>query len=57
LVEENLKVPKLINTVHSEDWRAPIIAHFKGYLKPENKEDEKRMQQRTRGYNIINDEL
>jgi hypothetical protein len=32
--------------VHSEDWRAPIVAFLKGYLEPKNKEDEKRMQQR-----------
>jgi hypothetical protein len=43
-VEENLKAPKLINAVHNEDWRAPIVAYLKGYLVPENKEDKKRMQ-------------
>jgi hypothetical protein len=30
LVEENLKAPKLINAVHSEDWRAPIVVYLKG---------------------------
>jgi hypothetical protein len=24
-IELNIKAPKLINTIHSEDWRAPII--------------------------------
>jgi hypothetical protein len=43
LVEENLKAPKLINAVHNEDWRALIVVYLKGYLKSENKEDEKRM--------------
>jgi hypothetical protein len=43
--------------VHNKDWRAPIVAYLKGYLEPENKEDEKGMQQRARGYKIINDEL
>jgi hypothetical protein len=43
LAEENLKAPKLINAVHNEDWRAPIVAYLKCYLEPENKEDEKTM--------------
>ena len=57
LVEVNFKAPKLINAIHSEDWRAPIVAYLKGYLEPETKEEEKSMQQRARGYRIINGEL
>jgi hypothetical protein len=57
LVEVNIKAPKLINAIHSEDWRAPIMAYLKGYHEPETKEGEKRMQQRAREYIIINDEL
>jgi hypothetical protein len=53
----NVKAPKLIDTVHSEDWRAPIVAYLRGYHEPETKEEEKRIQQRARGYKIINDEL
>jgi len=56
-IELNIKAPKLINAIHSEDWRAPIMAYLKRYHEPETKEEEKRMQQRTRGYRIINDEL
>ena len=56
-IELNIKAPKLINAIHSEDWRAPIMAYLKGYHEPETKEEEKMMQQRTRGYRIINDEL
>ena len=33
------------------------MAYLKRYHEPETKEEEKRMQQRTRGYRIINDEL
>ena len=33
------------------------MAYLKGYHEPETKEEEKRMQQRTRGYRIIIDEL
>ena len=46
-IELNIKAPKLINVIHSEDWRAPIMAYLKGYHEPETKEEEKRMQQRT----------
>ena len=56
-VEMNVKAPKLINAVHNEDWRAPIVAYLKGYHEPKTKEEEKWMQQRARGYRIINDEL
>jgi ribonuclease HI len=44
LIEVNFKAPKLINAIHSEDWRAPIVAYLKGYHEPETKEEEKRMQ-------------
>jgi len=43
-VEMNVKAPKLINAIHNEDWRAPIVAYLKGYHKPETKEEEKGMQ-------------
>jgi len=56
-IELNIKAPKLINAIHSEDWRVPIIAYLKGYHELETKEEEKRMQQRSQGYRIINDEL
>ena len=56
-VEVNFKAPKLINAIHSEDWRAPIVAYLKGYHEPETKEEGKRIQQRARGYRIINGEL
>ena len=46
-VEVNVKAPKLINTIHSEDWRAPIMAYLKGYHEQKTKEEEKRMQQRA----------
>jgi len=45
----NIKAPKLINAIHSEDWRAPIVTYLKGYHEPETKEEEKRMRQRARG--------
>ena len=46
-VELNIKAPKLINAIHSEDWRAPVMAYLKGYHEPETKEEEKRKQQRA----------
>jgi hypothetical protein len=56
-IEVYIKAPKVINTIHSENWRAPIMAYLKGYHELETKEEEKWMQQRARGYKIINDEL
>ena len=53
----NIKAPKLINAVHNKDWRAPIVSYLRGYHKPKTKEEEKRIEQRPRGYKIINDEL
>ena len=43
-IELNIKAPKLVNAIHSEDWRVPIMAYLKGYHEPETKEEEKRMQ-------------
>jgi hypothetical protein len=43
----NVKAPKLINTIHIEDWRAPIVAYLKGFHEPKIKKEEKRMQQRA----------
>ena len=43
-VEVNFQAPKLINAIHSEDWRAPIMAYLKGYHELETKEEEKKMQ-------------
>ena len=42
-IELNIKAPKLINAIHSKDWRAPIMAYLKGYHEPKTKEEEKRM--------------
>lgn len=38
--EINIKAPKLINTIQSEDWRAPIVAYLRGYHEPKTKEEE-----------------
>lgn len=56
-IEMNAKPSKLINAIHCDDWRAPIVAILRGYLKPELKEEENRIRQRARGYKIINVEL
>jgi hypothetical protein len=36
-VEVNIKAPKVINAIHNEDWRAPIMAYLKGYHELEQK--------------------
>ena len=40
-IELNIKAPKLIIAIHSEDWRVPIMAYLKGYHEPKTKEKEK----------------
>lgn len=51
------KCPKLINTIESANWRAPIIAFHKHQYEPESREEENRMKQRARGYKFIEDNL
>jgi hypothetical protein len=55
--ETPVKPVKLVNAIHNEDWRAPIVAYLKGYLKLESKEEENRVSQRARGYKIIEGNL
>jgi hypothetical protein len=51
------KQAKLINVIDSNDGRAPIMAHDKGHYELETVEELKHMQQRNRGYKIINNTL
>jgi hypothetical protein len=44
-----------VNPVHSEDWRAPIVAAIKGYYESEDGVVDKRV--RARNYHIIDDNL
>jgi len=46
-----------INAIFSEDWRAPIMAYFRGHYEPTDEAEEKRLSQRARGYVISHGEL
>jgi hypothetical protein len=49
--------PKFVNTIHSEDWCAPIVATIKGYNEYEDGVVDKRVAIRARNYHIIDDNL
>jgi hypothetical protein len=49
--------PKFVNEIHSEDWRAPIVAAVKGYYESEDGVVDKRVAIRARNYHIIDDNL
>jgi hypothetical protein len=49
--------PKFVNAIHSEDWRAPIVAAIKGYYEFEDGVVDKRVAIRARNYHIIDDNL
>ena len=46
-----------INTIFSEDWRAPIMAYLWGHYELSDEAEEKRLSQRTRGYVMSQGEL
>jgi hypothetical protein len=47
--------PKFVNTIHSEDWRSPVVAAIKGYYESEDGVVDKRVAIRARNYHIIDD--
>jgi hypothetical protein len=49
--------PKFVNAIHSEDWRAPIVAAIKGYYEAEDGVIDKSVAIRARNYHIINGNL
>jgi hypothetical protein len=49
--------PKEIHIIQSEDWRAPIMAYLHGHYQPDNELNDIRIKQRTRNYEIINNQL
>jgi hypothetical protein len=51
-----LPEPKVINVIEREDWRAPIMAYLHNYL-PNNKNEQTRMQQRAKDYQILGNDL
>jgi hypothetical protein len=56
-VKTVLPAPRVINIIEEEDWRAPIMAYLRHYYEPDNKNEQIRMQQRAKDYQIIGNEL
>jgi hypothetical protein len=52
-----LPEPRVINIIEGEDWRAPIMAYLCHYYEPDSKNEQIRMQQRAKDYQIVDNEL
>jgi hypothetical protein len=52
-----LPEPKVINIIEREDWRVPIMAYLHNYFEPNNKNEQTRMQQRAKDYQIVGNDL
>jgi hypothetical protein len=48
---------RMVNVVQGEDWRAPIMAYLHHHYEPYSNTELTRMQQRSKAYQIIRDEL
>jgi hypothetical protein len=46
-----------VNAIHSEDWRALIVAAIKGYYESKDGVVDKRVAIKARNYHIIHDNL
>jgi hypothetical protein len=49
--------PRMINIIHGEDWRAPIMAYLHHHYEPNNEAELIKMQKRSKSYHIIGDDL
>jgi hypothetical protein len=49
--------PRVINIIHGEDWRAPIMAYLRYYYEPDSTIEQTRMQQRAQSYQIVDNDL
>jgi hypothetical protein len=49
--------PKVINIIEGDDGGAPIKAYLHHYYEPDSKNEQIRMQQRVKDYQIIGNEL
>jgi hypothetical protein len=56
-VKTALQEPRIINIIEGEDWRAPIMAYLHHYYEPDGKNEQIRMQQRAKDYQIVGNEL
>jgi tRNA nucleotidyltransferase/poly(A) polymerase len=56
-VKTVLPEPRIINIIEGEDWRALIMAYLRHYYEPDSKNEQTRMQQREKDYQIVSNEL
>jgi ribonuclease HI len=49
--------PRVINIIEGEDWRAPLMAYLHHYYEPDSKNEQTKMQQRAKDYQIVGNEL
>jgi hypothetical protein len=49
--------PRIINIIEGEDWRAPIIAYLHHYYEFDSRNEQIRMQQQAKDYQIVDSEL
>jgi hypothetical protein len=57
LVKTVMPEPMVINIIEVEDWRAPIMAYLHHYYEPNSKNEQIRMQQRAKDYQIVGNKL
>jgi ribonuclease HI len=49
--------PKIVNILETLNWRAEIMAYLRGHYEPQDELEEKRLNQRARGYAVVDGEL
>jgi hypothetical protein len=54
---DKVALPKFVNAIQSEDWRAPIVVAINGYYESEDGVVDKRVSIRARNCHIIDDNL
>jgi hypothetical protein len=55
-VKTVLPESRVINIIKGEDWRAPTMAYLRHYYEPDNKNEQIRMQQQVKDYEIVGNE-
>jgi hypothetical protein len=56
-VKTVLPEARVINIIKGEDWGALIMAYLCHYYEPDSKNEQTRMQQRAKDYQIVDNEL
>jgi hypothetical protein len=56
-VKTVMSEPRVVNIIKGEDWRALIMAYLRHYYELDSKNEQTRMQQRAKDYQIVGNEL